>query len=43
MNNSIKETKNELVSIGNRVNQIEERISNIKDRNLFSKNDAEER
>ena len=34
MNNSIKETKNELMSIGNRANQMEERISGTEDRNL---------
>ena len=34
MKNSIKEIKNELASTGNRMDWLEERISNIKDRNL---------
>ena len=34
MKNSIKEIKNEVKTIGNRAEQIEEIISDIKDRNL---------
>ena len=34
MQNSIKEIENELVSTGNRADQMEERISDLKDRNL---------
>ena len=41
MKNSVKEIENELESIGNRADQMKERISDIKCRNL--KNNAEGR
>ena len=34
MTNSVKEIKNEPLSFGNRIDQMEERISDIEDRNL---------
>ena len=34
MTNSIKETKKELLSIGNKADQMKERICDLKDRNL---------
>ena len=37
MNNTLKEMKSEIASLGNRVDQIKERISDIKDRNLEKK------
>ena len=43
MKNSIKEIKNELLSIGNRADQMQERISYIKDRNIEMAQREEER
>ena len=43
MENSIKEIKKELASLGYSVHKIEERISNIEDRNLEMMHMEEER
>ena len=43
MKNLIKEIKNELANIGNRADQIEESISDIKGRNLEMMHREEER
>ena len=41
MKNSVKEKKNEVTNIGNRADQVEEKISNSTDRNLETKKEEE--
>ena len=43
MKNILQEMKKEIASLGNRVDQMEERISDIKDRNLETNPKEEER